>query len=179
MGRIEPTHSKVGLFMAHSTAATADESLHHQSRKSDRDGFAVLGIPAGERNVMMKRTALLVALGLTAVAAATPIIALALNQPTNVHAVRVNGSAVKLTWSEAPSADLGHLNVMTVTSASAPAPNAPGWSKYSSVAPTAPERYTLSSAPAPAGQHNWFMVCAADNSDKNVDCSAPAEESTN
>ena len=49
--------------MAHSTAATADESLHHQSRKSDRDGFAVLGIPAGERNVMMKRTALLVALG--------------------------------------------------------------------------------------------------------------------
>jgi hypothetical protein len=125
----------------------------------------------------MKRAALLVVIGLTVVVAGAPTIAMALNQPTNVHAVRVNGSAVKLTWSEAASADLGHLNVMTATSASAPAPNAPGWSKYSAVAPTAPERYTLSSTPAPAGQHNWFMVCAADNDDRTVDCSAPAEES--
>src|SRR5215469_13130382 len=123
------------------------------------------------------RSTLLVAIGLTAIVAAAPATALALNQPTNVHAVRVNASAVRLTWSEAASADLGHLNVMTARSASAPASNASGWSKYSAVAPTAPERYTLSSTPAPAGQHNWFMVCAADNDDKNLDCSAPVEES--
>ncbi len=100
-------------------------------------------------------------------------------QPTNVKALRVNSSNVTLTWSTTgPGTDTAHLYLMVATAASAPTASftTPGWGKYAAVNPTAPEKYNLSVTAAPNGQHNYYMVCAANGDDKATVCSPAVQE---
>ena len=100
-------------------------------------------------------------------------------QPTNVKALRLNNSNVTLTWSTTgPGGDTAHLYLMVNTGSTAPTASftAPGWGKYAAVNPTAPQKYNLSVSAAPNGQHNYYMVCAANSDDKATVCSTAVQE---
>jgi hypothetical protein len=100
-------------------------------------------------------------------------------QPTNVKAVRLNGSTVGLSWSTTGAGtDTAHLYLMVDTGAAAPTATftTPGWGKYAAVSPTSPQKYNLTVPGAPSGQHNYYMVCAANGDDKATVCSTAVQE---
>lgn len=103
---------------------------------------------------------------------------LKIGQPTNVSATRDNQSTVTVSWTAPGGDDTAHYYLMSATAASAPPANlnAPGWGKDAAVNVSGPRTYNLSVKPAPSGQHDYFMVCAASSDDKASNCSTPVTE---
>jgi len=102
-----------------------------------------------------------------------------LAQPTNLKAVRSNNASVTLSWTTTGAVgDTAHVYLMSATAASTPAATfgSPGWNKSATLSPSAPQEYALPMKPAPSGQKNFYMVCAASGNDKATLCSSAVAE---
>ncbi|MBV8281319.1 MAG: hypothetical protein JO347_04560 [Candidatus Eremiobacteraeota bacterium] len=104
-----------------------------------------------------------------------------LAQPTNLKAVRSNNTSVALSWTTTGAAgDTAHWYLMSATTTSTPAASfgSAGWNKDATLNLNAPQKYTLQMKPAPSGQKNYYMVCAASSDDKATLCSSPVAETS-
>ncbi|MBV8170342.1 MAG: hypothetical protein JO219_00230 [Candidatus Eremiobacteraeota bacterium] len=102
-------------------------------------------------------------------------------QPNNLKAVRSDNTSVILSWTATGAVgDTTHVYLMSATAASTPAATfgSAGWHKNATLSPGAPQKYTLPMKPAPSGQRNYYMVCAASSGDKATLCSSPVAETS-